>query len=85
VWRMKRSAWGHGFATVAARAALRDVFARARLPIVFAYTASDNLRSQSVMNKLGLRRDPARDFTHDNENYPAWHGLVWVATPEVTA
>jgi RimJ/RimL family protein N-acetyltransferase len=84
VWRMKRSAWGHGYAAEAARAALRDVFARARLPIVFAYTAPDNLRSQSVMNKLGLRRDPARDFTHDYDNYPAWHGLVWVATPAVT-
>jgi RimJ/RimL family protein N-acetyltransferase len=79
VWRMKRSAWGQGYAPEAARAALRDVFTRARLPIVFAYTAPDNLRSQAVMAKLGLRRDPARDFIHDYENFPAWKGLVWVA------
>jgi RimJ/RimL family protein N-acetyltransferase len=84
VWRMSRSAWGHGYAPEAARAALHDVFRRARLPIVFAYTAPDNLRSQAVMNKLGLRRDPARDFTHDYENFPAWHGLVWVAEPPTT-
>ena len=34
------------------------------------------------MNRLGLRRDPSRDFTHDYENFPAWHGLVWVAAPD---
>ena len=84
VWRLKRSAWGQGYASEAARAALNDVFNRARLPIVFAYTAPDNLRSQAVMNRLGLRRDPARDFTHDYENFPAWHGLVWVAEPSAT-
>ncbi len=82
VWRLKREAWGQGYASEAARAALNDVFTRARLPIVFAYTAPDNLRSQAVMNRLGMRREPARDFTHDYENYPAWHGLVWVAEPD---
>ena len=83
-WRLKRSAWGHGYACEAARAALHDVFTRLRLPIVLAYTAPDNLRSQAVMARLGLRRDPSRDFTHDYENFPAWHGLVWVATPAAT-
>ena len=82
LWRLKRSAWGLGYASEAARAALRDGFTRVRLPIVFAYTAPDNLRSQAVMARVGLRRDPVRDFTHDYENFPAWHGLVWVAGPE---
>jgi RimJ/RimL family protein N-acetyltransferase len=42
LWRLKRSAWSHGYATEAARAALDDAFTRARLPIVFAYAAPDN-------------------------------------------
>jgi RimJ/RimL family protein N-acetyltransferase len=82
VWRLNRAAWGHGYASEAARAALHDVFTRIRLPIVYAYTAPDNVRSQAVMVRLGLRRDPSLDFTRDYENFPAWHGLVWVAEPD---
>jgi len=79
-WRLARPAWGHGYATEAARAALHDAFGRCRLIEVLAYTAPDNLRSQAVMARLHLRRDPSRDFTAP---YGAtlWSGLVWVARP----
>ena len=79
-WRLKRSAWGRGYATEAARAALNDAFTRAGLREILSYTAVDNLRSQAVMSRVGLRRDPARDFTAVYEGTGAWHGLVWVAT-----
>lgn len=41
------------------------------------YTAADNQRSQAVMRRLNLKRDPTRDFT---ARYPRgdWSGLVWV-------
>src|SRR5437867_3064918 len=55
-WRLIRSAWGRGYATEAARAALHDGFARAGLREVVACTAPDNLRSQAVMDRLGLQR-----------------------------
>jgi RimJ/RimL family protein N-acetyltransferase len=77
-WRLARSAWGKGYATEAARAALDDVFIRVGLDEVLAYTAIDNLRSQAVMTRLGLRRDPMLDFDVLNDDVP-WHGLVWVA------
>jgi RimJ/RimL family protein N-acetyltransferase len=77
-WRLIRSAWGKGYATEAARAALDDVFTRVGLDEVLAYTAIDNLRSQAVMERLGLRRDPMLDFDVLNDDVP-WHGLVWVA------
>jgi RimJ/RimL family protein N-acetyltransferase len=80
-WRLKRSAWGHGFATEAARAALDDVFVRVGLTEVLSYTAVDNVRSQAVMARLRLTRDPLRDFTANYEGVDAWHGLVWVARP----
>jgi RimJ/RimL family protein N-acetyltransferase len=78
-WRLVRAAWGHGYATEAARAALDDVFGRARLDEVLSYTAPDNLRSQRVMQRLGLRRDASRDFTAQYDNVDQWRGLVWVA------
>jgi RimJ/RimL family protein N-acetyltransferase len=74
-WRLARAAWGKGYATEAAAAALRDVFARTSLMEILSYTSPDNARSQAVMSRLGLERDPARDFTLSN----GWRGLVWVA------
>jgi RimJ/RimL family protein N-acetyltransferase len=78
-WRLKRSAWGFGYATEAARAALDDVFTRIGLREVLSYTAADNLRSQAVMHRLQLTRDPSRDFTLCDERLGQWRGLVWVA------
>ncbi|MBX3501260.1 MAG: GNAT family N-acetyltransferase [Alphaproteobacteria bacterium] len=78
-WRLVRAAWGQGYATEAAGAALDDALGRAGLPEVLAYTAPDNLRSQAVMRRLHLLRDPARDFTADYGSQKGWRGLVWVA------
>ncbi len=76
-WRFVRRAWGHGYATEATLVALDDAFGRAGLTEILAYTAADNVRSQAVMGRLGLRRDPSRDFTMDN----GWRGMVWMARP----
>jgi RimJ/RimL family protein N-acetyltransferase len=77
-WRLVRRAWGFGYATEAARAALMDFFARNRAAEVLSYTAPDNLRSQAVMERLNLRRDSARDFVAQYRTLQ-WRGLVWVA------
>ena len=78
-WRFVRRAWGHGYATESSKEALRDAFVRAGLKEIVSYTSPDNLRSQAVMARLGLRRDPARDFIADDDVLGSWHGLVWVA------
>jgi RimJ/RimL family protein N-acetyltransferase len=78
-WRLTRAAWGHGFATEASQAALTDVFKRVGLSEVVAYTSSDNVRSQAVMQRLRMRRDRTRDFTTSYPEFEAWTGLVWVA------
>jgi RimJ/RimL family protein N-acetyltransferase len=78
--RLVRSAWGHGYATEAARAALHDAFTRCGLREIVAYTAPDNLRSQAVMARLGLLRDPCRDFSGPYGG-KMWRSLVWVAAP----
>lgn len=78
-WRLVRRAWGDGYATEAALAALGDGFGRTGLAEVLAYTSPDNPRSQAVMARLHLRRDPSRDFTIDWDDYRGRQGLVWVA------
>jgi RimJ/RimL family protein N-acetyltransferase len=77
-WRLARAAWGKGYATEAARAALDDAFSRGAGEEILAYTSSDNVRSQAVMQRLGLVRDAPRDFDTISGHKP-WHGLVWVA------
>jgi len=62
-WRIARSAWGRGYAAEAARAAMAQAFARG-VEEMLAFTAETNFRSQAVMAKLGLARDPSRDFDH---------------------
>jgi RimJ/RimL family protein N-acetyltransferase len=61
-WRLARGAWGHGYATEAARAALAYGFDRLGLAEILAITAAGNERSQAVMRRLGMTHDPADDF-----------------------
>lgn len=71
-WRLAAESWGHGYATEAARAAVADGFERLEMAEIVSFTSAQNLRSQRVMEKLGLRRDPADDFDHPNvpEGHP---------------
>ncbi|MFI6497087.1 GNAT family N-acetyltransferase [Nonomuraea typhae] len=65
-WRLARHAWGHGYATEAARAALEFGFTQAGLEEIVSMTAVGNARSRAVMERLGMTRDPADDFDHPN-------------------
>ena len=75
-WRFRRDAWGNGYAYESASAALRHATTDLGLTSIVSHTSEDNLRSQSVMRKLGLIRDAARDFTLTLSPRP-WRGLVW--------
>jgi RimJ/RimL family protein N-acetyltransferase len=61
-WRLARPAWGHGYATEAASAVLAFGFGTLRLPEILAVTTATNLRSQAVMRRIGMTRDPDGDF-----------------------
>lgn len=56
-WRLARHAWGEGYATEAAREALRVAFEVLELPEVVSYTAATNARSAAVMRRLGMVAD----------------------------
>ncbi|MGP4084478.1 GNAT family N-acetyltransferase [Streptomyces sp. KR55] len=61
-WRLARPAWGHGYATEAARAVLAFGFEELALPEILAVTTATNLPSRAVMRRLGMTHDPADDF-----------------------
>jgi RimJ/RimL family protein N-acetyltransferase len=63
-WRLARWAWGHGYATEAATAAVRHGFDVLGLDEIVSFTAAVNERSRAVMERLGMTRDPADDFDH---------------------
>ena len=72
-WALIGEAWGEGYASEAARAVIADAFQRLRLPEVIAFTTLANLRSQAVMQRLGMVHTPERDFDHPL--FPAGHPL----------
>jgi len=63
-WRLAFAYWGCGYATEAARLALGHGFGPLGLSEVVSYTTVTNRRSRAVMERLGMRRDPADDFDH---------------------
>ncbi|GAA3760664.1 GNAT family N-acetyltransferase [Salinactinospora qingdaonensis] len=63
-WRLYSQAWGQGYASEAARAAVRFGFTSAGLDEIVSLTAVTNERSRRVMRRLGMTHDPADDFRH---------------------
>ncbi len=72
-WRLAHEHWGHGYATEAAREALRFGFTDVGLDEIVSFTVPQNERSWRVMERIGLVRDPSGDFDHprvDAARYP---------------
>jgi RimJ/RimL family protein N-acetyltransferase len=72
-WRLAAEWWGRGYATEAAREALRFGFDEADLAEIVSFTAPANERSRAVMRRIGMTHDPADDFDHPA--LPAGHRL----------
>ncbi len=73
-WRLARDAWGKGLATEAALECLRFGFSTAGLEEITSFTSELNERSQAVMRKIGMRRNPDDDFDHPR--LPPGHPLT---------
>jgi len=63
-WRLRRDAWGQGYASEAARASLAWCWANLDTPSVMAITVPANLRSRAVMERIGLVYVAGGDFDH---------------------
>lgn len=72
LWRLAHPHWHKGFATEAARAALHVGFEVVRLQEIVSFTVPSNIRSRAVMERLGMRLDPA---TFEHPGVPDGHVL----------
>lgn len=63
-WRLANHVWGNGYAPEAAAEALRFGFDDVGLDEIVSFTVPQNSNSWRVMEKIGLRRAPQRDFDH---------------------
>ncbi len=63
-WRLAFDGWGRGYAAEAARLALGYGFEVLELAEIVSFTTLHNLRSQRVMQRIGMRHAPADDFDH---------------------
>ena len=81
-WRFMPDAWGQGYATEAARAALDYGLRALGLEEIIAFTARTNLASQAVMKRIGMVHAPERDFEHPGlaDGDPLRPHVVFVAT-----
>lgn len=71
-WRLAFPYWGQGFASEAARAAVRAGFELLALPEIVSFTAVGNIRSRAVMERLGMQEDAE---TFDHPQLPPGHAL----------
>jgi RimJ/RimL family protein N-acetyltransferase len=84
-WRLAAEQWGRGYATEGARAVLTFGFQTLGLDEIVAFTVPANLRSQRVMQKIGMVYNPADDFDHPSlpEGHPhRRHILYRIARPK---
>ncbi|MFZ4690619.1 MAG: GNAT family N-acetyltransferase [Polymorphobacter sp.] len=63
-WRLRSDAWGQGYAREAATASLAWGWANLPVDRIIAITTPANLRSQGLMERLGMVRRRDLDFAH---------------------
>jgi RimJ/RimL family protein N-acetyltransferase len=82
-WRLLPEHWSKGYATEAARAALKFGFETLRLKEILAWTTPENVASRRVMVKLGMTHDPADDFDHPRlpEGHPLRRHVLYRVQP----
>ena len=63
-WRLRRSAWGQGLASEAARASLAWGWQSLDCDEIIAFTVPENLKSRAVMERIGMTYVEGGDFDH---------------------
>ncbi len=78
-WRLARAYWGFGYASEAAASWMSYAFEVLKAPRVISISDAPNVRSISVMKKIGLRFDHAARLSEGGESFDA---VVYSLTAE---
>jgi len=74
-WRLKRNAWGRGYATEGAKQCLEFAFNNLNLERIISVCTERNVLSESVMKKIGMKRQGT--FNHPKlKGYPEYEKCV---------
>jgi RimJ/RimL family protein N-acetyltransferase len=71
-WRLRRDAWGQGFASEAGRAAVALGFGELGLPALVSYIRPGNTRSQAVSRRLGMTLARSVTDSHLHHRLEVW-------------
>ena len=75
-WRLKKTAWGKGFATEGAKRCLEYAFEDLKIERVISTCTVKNTKSESVMKKIGMTRKG--EFNHPKlSNHPDYEKCIW--------
>jgi RimJ/RimL family protein N-acetyltransferase len=80
-WRLKKEAWGCGYATEAAAECLRHGFDGLGLEKIYSWTAAVNSRSERVMLKIGMRKEGEFDHPLIGKGNALCRHVLYVAPP----
>jgi len=75
-WRLKRKAWGKGYATEGADRCLEYAFDELGIDKVISVCTIHNTKSENVMKKIGMTKMGAFDHPEMND-YPEYKKHVW--------
>lgn len=74
-WRLKKSAWGKGFATEGAKKCLEFAFNELNLKNVISTCTEKNYKSENVMKKIGMEK--VGEFNHPElKEYPEYEKCI---------
>lgn len=84
-WRLRRDAWGQGYAKEAAIAAMDYAFGTLDAEFVTAFTVPGNEGSWGLMERLGMERREDLDYWNPDWSPRLGKGIVYRITPEAWA
>jgi len=82
-WRLKKSAWGNGYATEGAKRCLQFAFDHLKLKSIFAVCTITNKPSENVMKKIGMTKKGT--FNHPKlSEHPNYEKCYWYEIENTT-
>ena len=75
-WRLKKSAWGKGYATEGAKRCLEFAFSELGFEKIVSTCTAGNKKSENVMKKIGMTKKG--EFNHPKlTEYPDFEKCIW--------